>query len=148
VVQRVDQEIQNPRLKDKLVEQVENGKPLSNPDAAKVYDLQVEKTKSIVTKVLIGPHAQYRMDLRKVSVKDVQKAFVEWAKEAHALRKRNDPFYGVLSAMIEQGQKIRYTTPSRLTIVFAVETKGVAKLVSTWWDGVPDPAPPGTCEVR
>jgi len=148
VVKRIVQEIQNRNLQDQLVDKVEQGEDLSNPEAAKVYDLEVERAQGIVTKMLIGPHTQYRMDLRKVGVKDVQKAFFEWSREVHALRKEGDPKYDALMDLLNRGEKVRYTSPQNLTVVFVGEQRGVVKLISTWWQGVPDPPPPGTCEVR
>lgn len=147
VVRRIEDEINSPNLKDKLVDKVEKGEGLSNPEAAKVYDIDVEKARGLVTKLLIGPHTQYRMDYRKVSVKDVQRAFESWTKEVHALRKNGDPVYESIREMLNSGEKIRYTSPQRLTVVFIGEQKGTVKLVSTWWQGVPDPPPPGSCEV-
>lgn len=148
VVRRIEDEIHNPRVKDQLVDKVEEGKALSNPEAGKVYDIEVEKARGMVTKFLVGPHTQYRMDLRKVTVKDIQRALAEWTKEVHALRKNGDPKYELLLEMLNQGEVIRYTSPQNLIVVFAPEQKGVAKIVTTWWQGVSDPPPPGTCEVR
>lgn len=147
VVRRIEDGVQNPRVKDQLVDKVEEGQPLSNPDAGKVYDIETEKARGMVTKFIIGPHTQYRMDLRRVMVKDIQRAFSEWTKEVHILRKQGDPKFEELRGLLNRGEKIRYTSPQNLTIVFAPEQKGVVKLVSTWWQGVSDPPPPGSCEV-
>ncbi len=148
VVRRIEDEIRSPRLKDQLTDKVEDGKSLSNPEAAKVYDLETERAKGLVTKMLIGPHAQYRMDLRKVTVKDLQRAFSDWTKEVHALRKKGDPKYDALREMLNSGDPIRYTSPQNLTVVFSGRQKGTVQIVSTWWQGVADPPPPGSCEVR
>jgi hypothetical protein len=147
VVRRIEDEVRNPRVKNQLVDKVEDGQSLSNPEAGKVYDVEVEKARGLVTKFLVGPHTQYRMDLRKVSVKDLQRAFAEWTKAMHALRKNGDPQYDAVLGMLNRGDNIRWTSPQNLTIVFAPRQKGVAQLVTTWWQGVPDPPPPGTCEV-
>lgn len=148
VVRRIEKEVRNPQLKDQLVDKVEEGASLSNPEAAKVYDLEAERAKGLVTKFIVGPHTQYRMDLRKVSVKDLQRAFEEWSKETHVLRKSGNPEYEALRDKLNQGDKIKYTSPQNLTVVFAGESKGIVKVISTWWQGVPDPPPPGTCEVQ
>lgn len=148
IVRRIEDEIQSPRLKDQLTDKVEDGKSLSNPEAAKIYDVEVEKAKGIVTKMMIGPHTQYRMDLRKVTVKDLQRAFAEWTKQFHALRKSGSPQYEEIREMLNNGETIKYTSPQNLTVVFVGKQKGTVQIVTTWWQGVKDPPPPGSCEVR
>jgi hypothetical protein len=69
LIHRIEKEVQDPRLEQQLIKNVETGRGLSNPEAATVYDLEVESgTGGLFRQLVIGPHAQYRMDLRGVTV--------------------------------------------------------------------------------
>lgn len=148
VVKRVEEEVKSPGLSEKLQDKIEEGQSLSNPEAAKVYDMETERTKGLVTKLYIGPHAQYRMDLRSVALKDVKDAIMELGKEFHAARKSGDPRkFQRFKDFAMSNQTLEHVSSKGLKIVLAPERDG-AKLITTFWKGRPDPAPPGSCEVR
>lgn len=148
VVRRIQDEVRAPDLLERLTDKVEDGADLSNPEAAKVYDMEAERTKGLVSKLYIGPHAQYRMDLRSITVRDVKDAIMEMGKDFHAARKSGDPRrLQKYTDFAERSQTLEYVSGKGLMVVLAPERDG-AKLVTTYWKGRPDPAPPGSCEVR
>lgn len=145
VVQRIDQEIREPRLKDHLIDEVESGHSLTNPEAAKVYDLEAEPGVGIAKRILIGPHAQYRMDLRQITVPQIRATLKTYSKLLNDWKSQKSPKYQAWA----RGEKILFTEPRLgLTIVFAPAGRDTLKLITTYWEGEPDPKPPGVgCEV-
>ena len=85
VMQRIRQEAPS-RAQDALIELVEKGKDLNNQQSALIYDDESDRgwRGSTFKQMVIKPHAQYRMDLRGVSVSDLRLFFrafqKEWAK--------------------------------------------------------------------
>jgi hypothetical protein len=148
VVKRIEDTVANPKVQDRLTDKVEDGESLSNPEAATVYDLGAERVKGLVNKLYIGPHAKYRMDLRSVTVKDLKDAIMEMGKDFHEARKSGDPRrFQKYKDFGMNGQKLEYISRKNLKVVLAPKQDG-AMLVTTFWKGRPDPAPPGSCEVR
>ena len=145
VVQRIVREVGSPGFKDQLVNKVEQGQSLSNPEASKVYEFDTEKTRGFVTKVYLGPHTQYRMDLRGVTARDLKDAIEEIGKAYHVARKSEDPRALKRFEAYLNGGKLEYVTSQGLEIVLAAERDG-AQVVTVFWKGRPDPAPPGHCE--
>lgn len=60
VVQRILEEVEEPKLQAELIDDIQKGKELSNPAASKVYDLETERGVGPIKQMVIGPHAQYR----------------------------------------------------------------------------------------
>ena len=141
VVRRIDQTIRPP-LKNTLTDKVEEGADLSNAEAGRVYDLEAEKTRGLVSRLFISPHAQYRMDLRGVTVKDLREALLEAGQHYHAARK-----HGVPSPLggLFQGRSVQFVSSKGLLLVLAPKGED-AKLITTYWKGRPDPSPPGSCQ--
>lgn len=145
VVRRIEDESPSPAIRDRLVTKVEEGLDLSNPEAAAVYQLDVERTRGFVPRLLVGPHTQYRMDLRGITIRDLKSAIEEMGKAYHAARKSGDarqlrPFDAFL-----EGRRLAYVTSKGLALVL-VPAKGGAQVVTTYWEGQPDPKPPGQCD--
>jgi len=128
---------------------VEKNRNLTNPDAAKVYDLEIERGVGIAKKLIIGPHAQYRMDLRQITVPLVRAALKTFSKLLNDWKSQKSPKYQTYVEPMAQGKAVSFTEPRlNLTIVFAVAGKGTIKLVTAYWEGKPDPKTPGQgCEV-
>ena len=82
VVERIDEEVRQPRLRDHLSDKVQRGDKLTNPEASKVYDVLAERGPGgLVKKIVITPHAQYRMDQRGVTVNDLRLSFKNLHKQ-------------------------------------------------------------------
>lgn len=142
VVRRIDEEIRNPRLKEQLIDDVERGKSLSNPDAAKVYDLEVEAGAGPIRKLKLTAHVQYRMDLRSVTVNDVRATLAGLGKTLMDWKARGSPGYRNMTEQIARGDKIEWVDPrTKLKLVFAVEGDA-AVLITAFWKGREDPPPP------
>lgn len=89
VVKRIVDEIENPRLESQLVNEVQRGNPLSNPAAQKVYAPEKERG-AWKFKLLLTPHAQYRMDLRGITVPEVRAALDHFFRDMNADRSRGN----------------------------------------------------------
>lgn len=151
VIERVQNEVQNPRLREEIIDDIEVGTSLSNPDAAQVYNLDVERMPSGIKfkRLLIGPHAQYRMDLRRVNVPAVRAALKTFFKAFFDEKSRKSPLGRRWEENFARSESIVWTDKNLgLTIVFAIYGAD-AKLVTTYWEGESDPRPPGDggCEL-
>ena len=140
VVDRINRAIRNPALREKLTDDAETG-DLSNPDARKVYPLTTESGSGFKSFTIL-PHAQFRMDYRSVTVKDVEAALNSFIVYAQGLQKVNPDQY---EALLSQ-EKIEWVDPkTRLKVVFATDA-GRIEIVTVFWKGRQDP-PPTVCEV-
>lgn len=151
VVDRIRQEVRTPALRDTLEDQVEAGKPLSNPDAAKVYDLEVEKGVGIFKQVRITAHAQYRMDLRGVTVGDIRIALNDFLKKLGDWKSQQAWEYRHYTELLTRGEPVEWVDKrlGDLVVIFATARQGggVVDIVTTYWKGLNDPKPE-TCPVR
>jgi len=140
VVDRINRAIRNPALREKLTDDAETG-DLSNPDARKVYPLTTESGSGFKSFTIL-PHAQFRMDYRSVTVRDVEAALNSFIVYAQGLQKVNPDQY---EALLSQ-EKIEWVDPkTRLKVVFATDA-GRIEIVTVFWKGRQDP-PPTVCEV-
>lgn len=144
VITRADK-VLSPRIHDQIVDDVEEGKSLSNPEAAEVYDLDVERgaTGTRFKRLLINPHAMYRMDLRGVTVPAVRAALQSF-QQAYSIQKaRGTSLARKWEEELSREDPILWASPNMgLTIVF--KGKGSdAVIITVYWTGVMDPRPPG-----
>ena len=58
VVQRIDEEVRNPRMRDTLTDKVEHGEKLTNPEAAKVYSIETDRGGGLFKTIKITPPVQ------------------------------------------------------------------------------------------
>lgn len=141
VVDRIDQNVNAPAVKEELIEDVESGHDLSNPEAQVVYKLDTEKAGGGFKQMKITPHAQYRMDLRGITVGAVQKSLSNlWTQMAR------DPY---LKAEVEYAERgYRWDDRQmRLTLVLEAQN-GVVTLITAYPTGASNPKPPaGGCTV-
>lgn len=145
VVQRVRDNVRNPRLKEKLEDKVEMGAPLSNPDANKVYSPEVEKGQGRV-RIVITPHAQFRMDLRGVTVPEVRLSLKRMLKQFSDWKSQNDPRAERFTRVVGRRGTVEFEdTKLGLFAAWAFPDKWTANLVTVYWKGQPDPVAPGQC---
>lgn len=141
VVQRIDQNVNSPAIKEDLIEDVESGQDLSNPEAQVVYKLELEKAGGGWKQMLITPHAQYRMDLRGVGVGQVQKALSNlWTQMARDPR---------LKAEVEYADRGFRWDDRQLRLTVVVKSEGSkATIITAYPTGASDPKPPADgCDV-
>jgi len=140
VVQRIYEEVKNPRLRDELIEDIETGGKLDNQEASKVYDLEVERGPGgKIKKVVITAHGQFRMDQRGITVPEVRMALQSFVKRWMDLRSQQSPIARRWEMDMMRGDTILWTDPRhKLTIVFTAKGD-TARLVTTYWEGQSDP---------
>lgn len=147
VVERIENNIRNPKLKEDLSQDVERGKSLSNPDASKVYRLDTEVGAGFLKRLLIGPHAQFRMDLRSITVPAVRVALASLDKALQTFRSTKSPAYDRYMKDMQTGTLEWVDPKTSLAIVVALEGRDTIKLVTTYWKGDSDPKAPGSCSI-
>ncbi len=148
VVQRIDKTVKNPAEKQNLIEDIESGESLSNPDAAKVYRIETEAGSGIIGKILITSHAQYRMDLRSITVEDVKKSLAGFGTQLASWQQQGSKAFTHFAGMLERGEKVEWVDPrSKLDVVFQLVSGDTVRLITTYWKGVKDPAPSGDCRL-
>ena len=145
MVNRIHDEVRNTGLRERLVEDVESGDALDNTEAAQVYDLEVEPgTDQNIRKIVIGPHAQYRMDLREVTVPAVRTALRGFLKVLNDWKSQKNGKYERAIEDLNSREGINFTDPRiRLTVVFRADGRDTVKIITTYWKGESDPHAPG-----
>jgi hypothetical protein len=141
IVERIENEVRSPELRRDLQRDVEQGKPLSNPDARKVYDKEVERGPGGWVKTIkITSHAQYRMDLRGINVPELRLAFRQWQKEMGDWKSQRNTKYDFTMRAIQSGKKVEFLYKKFNTfIVFHMIAKGVVEIITVYRPGEKDP---------
>jgi len=149
VVRRIEDNVRSPSVRDTLERKVERGQDLTNPEAHAVYDREVERGPGgLISKFEISSHAQYRMDLRGITVPEVRFVFQRFQKELNDWKSRQDPAYDRVARAIQRGEPIEYEDKRlQMFIAFTILQKGLAKVITVYWKGMPDPKAPGVCVV-
>ena len=92
VVDRIQQEVRNPRQRELLISEVETGGDLDNQEAGIIYDPISERGAGIFPKMILSRHILYRMDLRNITVHDLRVAFKEFSDlYERGMQLRNQP---------------------------------------------------------
>lgn len=146
VVDRIEDRVRTPALREELSEKVEHGQKLTNPEAAKVYTMENERGGGIITHIRISPHAQYRMDQRAITVGDLRAFFMDFSKKLGDWKSQRSDEYMHYAEGMSRGTPVEWVDKrlGDLMVVFAISGRGVADIVTTYWEGEPDPRP-GTC---
>lgn len=146
VTQRIRDSIRNPSLQRELLEDIERNKELSNSDASKVYTFEVERTQGVAKRISISAHAQYRMDLRGITVKDVQAALQGLSKLYFTFKSQQGPRFKSLDQSLRSGKPYLWSDPKTGLSIVVVMRGDDAVLVTAYWEGKSDPvARPGQC---
>jgi hypothetical protein len=146
VVERIEHEIKNPPVQEKLVDEVEHGQKVQNPDAAKIYDPEKEHGAGPVEKITLSPHAQYRMDLRSITVPAVRAAIKSLMKQVMDWKAQKSPMYTQVTDGWARGTNYEWID-KKLGLSVVVRPNGPSSLllVTTYWKGEADPRAPGSC---
>ncbi len=143
-MQRIHENVKNPKLVEDLVDKIEEGKSLSNPEASKVYGgPEVEKgPHKMMESIVVSSHAQYRMDQRGVTVTEVRLALAGFVKAFYDGKSKKSPEFRQWSEDMAWGEPIKWTSkvPNGLTVVFQIRNKA-AHVITTYWKGEQDPRP-------
>lgn len=146
VIDRVRREVGDQGLREELIDDIEFGDAWTNPEAAQVYNLEVEGMPpgSRFKRLLLGPHGQFRMDQRGITVPQLRAALRTFLQRYSAEKSQGSVVSRRWEEEFARGTPIQWTDPRLgLTVVFAVEGRDAVKLVTAYWPGVPDEAPPG-----
>lgn len=146
VVDRIEKEVHSPALRDNLEYTVEHGDKIQNPDAAKIYNLEKERGVGRIERIVISPHAQYRMDLRSITVPAVRAAIKSFLKALADWKAQKHPMHSRVMDDWAHGTNFEWVDP-KLGLSVVVRPNGPSSLflVTTYWKGESDPRPPGAC---
>ena len=147
VVDRIEDKVRTPGMRNDLAEKVEHGVKLTNPEAAVIYKLETERGAGNFKQLRITPHAQYRMDQRGVTVSDLRVFFTDLTKKINDWKSRGDPQYNRIVQAFSYGEPFEWVDPrvGDLFVVFTVGNGGTVTIITTYFKGEPDPRP-GACE--
>lgn len=137
VVERIEDMVRDPKLREKMIDDVEQGHSLANEESKRVYPFSRERGSFFKTFTLV-PHAAYRMDWRGVTVKDVEAALNSFAAHMKGLKEKRDPAY---ERTLTQSEIAWVDPKTKLQVVFGVSREGEVKVISAYWKGQPDPKP-------
>ncbi len=136
VVDRIEEEA--PRRKD-LMDRVELGEDLTNPQTSSVYSQRVEPGDGMFRHMILTAHAQYRMDLRAVTAVHIRALLRELAVVYSKAKSQGDDS---IMKKIQSRDGYEYTSHHLgLSVVLRSEEPKVAIVVSCWWEGERDPGP-------
>lgn len=149
VVKRIDKNVRDPRLKDDLIGEVFDGDDLTNQEASKVYRIETDRGAGIVKRFEITSHAQYRMDLRGITVPELRAAFVTFSKQMNDWKSQRHPSYNKVMESIAFGDKIEWTDNRGDVHVVFMLTRDTARIITVYRKGERDPRPPkpGECAI-
>jgi hypothetical protein len=161
VVERIENEVRDPKVRSELIEDVELGDEIDNSEANIIYDMTDEKGAGMFPKLQLTPHVQYRMDQRNITTSDLRATFMEFT----TLYKRGAQFFNQPSVkkqklltlksqaltwreQMQRRRKILFVSSVRLAVVFVVQGQ-TARLITAYWEGLADPRPPGdgACQI-
>lgn len=144
VVERIVDNVKSPPVKDSLVDKVEGGQKLTNPEAATIYKLEVEKGMGLFNQLRITSHAQYRMDQRGVTVGDVQTALKNFGHALNKWKSTRDPRYKDAVLVMGGGRGTLEWVDKKLgdlVVVISGYSHRTVSIVTTYWKNYPDPKP-------
>jgi len=142
VVERIEERVRAPRLREDLAEKVEQGDKLTNPEAAKVYTVETDRGGGMFRQIKITPHAQYRMDQRNITVNDLRLTLANFSKKLNDWKSRHAWEWDTFVRDTQRGEPIEWEDPkhSGLRTIF-VHQHGTAVIISVYWKGLADPRP-------
>jgi len=134
VVDRIDDA--DPPGEDNLIDMVEDGHDLTNPEAARVYDRHVERG-AWKYNMLLGPHAQYRMDLRGITVPEVRLALKRFFRAWNDARSEGDTYWD--EEMARQRPIDWIDKRQHLHVSFKMFGRDAIKVITVFRPGDQDP---------
>jgi ribosomal protein S18 acetylase RimI-like enzyme len=147
VMDRAHENVGDIGVLNHLVDKVEEGEDLSNPEAARIYktpelERGINNYPKFISSIKITSHTQYRMDQRGVTVSEIRLFLSQFAKAFHDGKSTNSRDFKAWSEAISWGEPIKWTSKSLsgLTVVFTIES-GVANIVTAYWSGLDNPYP-------
>lgn len=147
VVQRVHENVRNPRVRDELQDELESGQHLDKNEEKIVYDpvgipgIRAPRTYPFFGKILLPEHPQYRADLRSVNENEIRIALRSFLQEFMDAKSRGDAMFHFWERAMRNGDRIEWTDPRiQLFLVFKATPRGIL-VITTYWKGEGDPKP-------
>ena len=147
VVERIEHNVRAPALKNDMVHEVMDGTDLSNSESSKIYPILKEHGVGDIKQVNITSHAQYRMDLRGITVDDVRHAVGSFLQQMEDWKKLGSPAYKNMSTALESGDKLEWVGKNKLKVVLSPTGNGSVTLISAFWRDHNEHTPPQTCTL-
>jgi len=140
VAKRIDENVLSPAIKGPLIDKVERGQDLPNPDAAKVYSIETDVGAGYWKKMRFTAHGQYRMDLRGITVDRIRQSLIDLSN-----RMKKDK---ILEADATSGRSFRWEARG-LNVVLESEGPDVVHIITAYpTSGISTPKPPaGGCKL-
>jgi len=153
VIQRIRKEAPKP-IQQALVDPVEDGIDLSNKEASQIYDLETEPlptgANTYFKKLIISSHAQYRMDLRGITIEHIKTAIQNFTKDWLKHKGMKSPVYDTWNELAQRREPINWTDmKQKLFLAFTIYDKDreITLVTSYWRDQLKVKAPgDGGCD--
>lgn len=149
VIERIEDNVHNPALRKDLVDQVETADEIDVQESSKIYvpdkEKGVEGTR--FTSLVILPHAQYRMDLRGISVPEIR-ASIRSFWDQYSVSKSRGQAKSLEQDMMTHEPLNWSDKRLGVTLVFKVLDREV-RIITVYQTGVSDPrpVPEDSCKV-
>lgn len=143
VQKRIVDRVISKELEHQMVKLMQSGKGLEKGTESKVYSPFWEKGPGeFLEKLLFSPHAQYRMDLRGVTVDQVVATLAKALRVLKTWKEKGDPKYAKVLSELRTENRLRWLDPSNnLFITLAPNGNKTAEVVTVFFQGKPDPKP-------
>ena len=151
VVDRIDDNIKNEDLEKDLISKVEKAEDLDNQEALLVYPRILEtpiENNKLYNLIELSSHAQYRMDLRGVTVGDIKVALKHFVKKFYNEKSQNTAQYIVWEKAIQRGTDMVFldTRLGNLFLSFVI-LKGKVVIKTCYFKDENNPRPK-TCRKK
>lgn len=137
------------REQEGLIEKIEEGQNLTLSESSQIYGLEGERgaTGSSFKAMVLKPHAQYRMDLRGVTVADLKRYFQNFQRE---WSKRKSKGWDTWEEAVNTRRKIEWTDPkTKLFVSFQPMNPKQIAIITAFWDPAdrkPRPQAESSCD--
>lgn len=140
IITRAENQLREP-LKSRVIDGLEDGRELTRDENSALYKTFIEQGPGgPITKMRLSPHAQYRMDLRGISVKEIQTILNKWIKSVEKMKASQSRAYAELMQSFQATGKIQHKDPqSNILVVFAPSGNGTADIITVMVKGEKDP---------
>lgn len=111
VIERIEAEVLNPREREKLIKKVERGEDFDKADEKRVYKKDHVERGALGTQfkwIALGMHAQFRMDLRGVTVPEILLVLKDFHKVFSKEKSRQSYRYKAWVEDIRRGERFRW----------------------------------------
>lgn len=127
-MQRIDDALNGP-IENALIEKVEEAEDLTNAEANRIYKPEADRgaTGTQFKKIVLTPHAQYRMDLRGITLSQIRWALKGFHDHYSREKSRGSFIFRQLESELQFTREIKWVDKaSGITLVFVAMSVGGA----------------------